>query len=56
VNQKEDSMNQDRPSMPDLPAGDRQYAFRCTWPVRLALNTLEGELPGHEPGLMVRLG
>ena len=47
MNQKENSMNQDRPSMPDPPIDDLQYAFRSTWPARLALNTLQGELPGH---------
>lgn len=40
-------MNQDRPSMADPAIDDVQYAFRCTWPARLALNTLEGELPGR---------
>lgn len=47
-------MNQDSSTMPDPPIDDLQYAFRTTWPMRLALNTLQAELPGQigePPGL-----
>jgi len=45
MNQEENSVDHDRRSMPEPCLDDIQYAFDDTWPVRLALNTLEAELP-----------